>query len=284
MASSPKPAKAAASAARERALALKAQERRAQRRNYVLVIAGMLAVITLFWFLYKFISSSGALPDSGTLTPLSVADESGGILVNQDGSLGGTPADGAVRLDIYLDFMCPICNTFEEINAADVKALREDGTAAVYYHPVAILDRYSRGTRYSTRAASALATVAQYDPAHFEAYFTALFENQPAENTKGLSNSQIEEIALGVGVPEDVVARFKDGEFTQWVIAATERASVDGLAGTPWIRIEQEVDVNGWSQAGYLSLSLQIIHDEGLQAYLDQVAAAQAEPSPTATP
>ena len=284
MASSPKPAKAAASAARERALALKAQERRAQRRIYALAVVGMVALIVLFAFLFKFISSSGELPDSGTLTPLSVADESGGILINQDGSLGGTPPDGAVRLDIYLDLMCPICNTFEEINGADVRSLREDGTIAVYYHPVAILDRYSRGTRYSTRAASALATVAEYDPAHFEAYFTALFESQPAENTNGLNNAKIEEIAKGIGVPDDVTAKFKDGEFTQWVIAATERASVDGLAGTPWIRIDQELDFTGWSQAGYLSISLQIIHDDGMQAYLDQVAAAQAEPSPTATP
>jgi protein-disulfide isomerase len=284
MASSSKPTKAVASTARERALALKAQERRAQRRNYGLAIAGMLAVIVLLALLFKFIASSGELPDSGTLTTPSAADESGGILINQDGSLGGTPPDGAVRLDVYLDLMCPICYTFESMNGADVQTLREEGTIAVYYHPVAILDYKSRGSRYSTRAAAALATVAEYDPAHFEAYFAALFANQPAENTSGLKNAQIEEIAKGIGVPSDVVAKFKDGEFTQWVIDATEKASVDGLEGTPRIRVEQQLDFTGWSQQGYLALSLQIIHDDGLQSYLDQVAAAQANPSPTATP
>ena len=284
MASSPKPTKAAASVARERAQELKARERRAQRRNYGLAAAAVLAVIALFALLYNFISSTGGVPDSGTLTPLSVADESGGILVNADGSLGGTPPEGAVRLDIYLDLMCPNCRTFEDINGADLRDLREQGTVATYYHPVSILDRLARGSGYSTRAASALATVAEYDPARFEPFLLALFENQPEENTTGLTNAEIAQIATGVGVPEDVVARFKDGEFTQWVAAATEKASVDGLGGTPWVRIDQQTEFNAWSQPGYLAVSLQIIQAEGLQAYLDQVAAAQANPSPTATP
>jgi protein-disulfide isomerase len=286
MASSSKPTKAAASAARERALALKAQERRVQRRNYALAVAGILVVIVTVVLLFKFISSSAEVPNSGTLTNLSAADASGGILINQDGSLGGTPPDGAVRLDVYLDLMCPICNSFEEINSADLRTLREAGTIAVYYHPVAILDYYSRGSQYSTRAASALATVTEYDPEHFEAYFNALFANQPAENTTGLTNAELEEIAKGIGVPEDVVAKFKDGEFTEWVIAATDTSSVDGLQGTPWIRIEQELAItrDAWSQQGYLAAVLQYIRDNGMQAYLDEVAAAQAEPTATATP
>ncbi len=288
MASSSKPTKVAASAARERALLLKAQERRAQRRNYVLAVAGMLVAIIAVAFLVKFITASGAVPDSGVLSTPSAADESGGILVNQDGSLGGTPPAGAVRVDVYIDPLCPGCHQFETIGGPTLAAMREEGTVVVYYHPISILDRLSRNTHYSTRAAAAVATVAEYDPAHFEEFFAALFENQPEENSTGLSNAQIEEIATGIGVPGDVAAKFKDGEFTRWVTAATERASVDGLASTPWIRAEQAVDIDSgiWSNSTNLRIVLQYIHDLGLQAYLDSVAAAEADaanPSTTAT-
>jgi protein-disulfide isomerase len=154
--------------------------------------------------------------------------------------------------------------------------MREEGTVAVYYHPVSILDRYSRGTRYPTRAAAALTTVAQYDPVHFEVFFAALFDSQPEEDTKGLSDVEIARIAKDVGVPISVTARFAHGEFEQWVTDATDAAIADGLQGTPWIRAEQTAELDGgiWSNPENLSMVLHYIHDNGVQAYLDAMAAA----------
>jgi protein-disulfide isomerase len=290
MASSTKDTKAAAAAARERAAQLKAQERRAQGSQRFLIVVGILVVVVLIGFVVKYIADSGGgnLYDSGKLTAPSVADASGGIFVNKDGTVGGTPAAGSVRVDIYVDLMCPVCHQFETINEATITAMRTDGTIALYYHPVSILDRSSSGTRYSTRASSALATVAQYDPTHFLAFFNALFESQPAENTTGLSNATIVTIATGAGVPDAVSAKFKDGEFTRWVTSATDKASVDGLTGTPWIRAEQATNLDSgiWSNTANLKIVLQYIHDFGLQKYLDSVAAAkkiQPTPSPGAT-
>jgi protein-disulfide isomerase len=210
------------------------------------------------------------------LTVPTIADASGGILVNSDGTVGGTPPEGAVRVDIYVDLLCPICHQFETINEATLATLRADDTIAIYYHPVSILDRYSSGTRYSTRAAAALTTVAQYDPAHFEVFLTALFDNQPKENSKGLSEARIAEIAQDVGVPPGVTARFTDGDFEQWVTDATDAALEDGLLGTPWLRAEQsaELDAGIWWNTADLATVLRYIHDYGLQAYLDAMAAA----------
>jgi protein-disulfide isomerase len=172
--------------------------------------------------------------------------------------------------------MCPVCRGFESINEATLATMRADGTVAVYYHPVSILDRYSLGTRYPTRAAAAVTTVAQYDPAHFEAFFAALFDSQPPEQTEGLSEAEIAQIATDVGVPAAVTARFAEGEFEQWVTDATDAAIADGLQGTPWIRAEQtaELDSGIWSNTDYLEAVLEYIHDYGVQAYLDAVAAA----------
>jgi protein-disulfide isomerase len=291
MASSTKDTKAAASAARARAAELKAKERRAQSRIRFLIVLGVLVAAVLFGFAVKYIAGSGGgqVYDSGKLTTPSAADASGGILVNQDGTTGGTPPEGSVRVDVYFDPLCPGCKQLDSIEQETFTAMRQEGTIAVYYHPLAILNRLSVGTKYSTRASAALATVAQYDGTHLEAFIAALFANQPAENTSGLSNAKLVEIANGIGVPEDVTARFADGEFTRWVTAATEQASVDGLQSTPWVRIEQktEMDPGIWSNPENMKTVLQYIHDFGLQKYLDSVAAAQASlatPSPTATP
>jgi protein-disulfide isomerase len=215
-------------------------------------------------------------PDSETLTVPTVADASGGILVNVDGTVGGTPPPGAVRVDVYLDLLCPICRQFEAINRDTLATMRADGTVAVYYHPVSILNRYSRGTEYPTRAASALTTVAEYDPAHFEAFFAALFDNQPEENSEGLSDVEIAQIAKGVGVPLEVTATFAQGQFEQWVTDATDAAIEGGLQWTPTIRAEQAVEIDGgiWSNTDNLATVLQYIHDNGLQAYLDATQAA----------
>jgi protein-disulfide isomerase len=291
MASSTKDTKAAASAARERATQLKAQERRAQSRIRLLIVAGVLLGAVLFAFAVKYIADSGGgnLYDSGKLTTPSVADASGGILVNKDGSTGGTAPAGSVRVDIYVDLMCPICHQFETINGDTLDGLRQSETVAVYYHPVSIQDSKSMGTHYPTRASAALATVAEYDGTHFEAFLSALFDRQPDEFTTGLSNATIAEIATAAGVPDTVVAKFKDGEFTRWVTSATETASKDGLQGTPWVRAEQSAELDGgiWGNTTNLQIVLQYIHDNGVQMYLDSVAAAQvaqATPSPTATP
>jgi protein-disulfide isomerase len=291
MASSTRDTKAAAAAARERAAQLKARERRAQGSQRFLIVVGVLVAAVIIGFVVKYIADSGGgnLYDSGKLTTPTAADASGGIYINKDGAAGGTPPAGSVRVDIYVDLLCPICHQFETLNEATITALRTDGTIALYYHPVSILDRSSSGTHYSTRASSALATVAQYDPTHFMPFFNALYDNQPAENTAGLSNATIVTIATGAGVPADVAAKFKDGEFTRWVTAATDKASKDGLQGTPWLRAEQstELDSGIWQNTANLKIVLQYIHEFGLQKYLDSIAAAkkiQATPGPSLTP
>ncbi len=50
-------------------------------------------------------------------------------------------------------------------------------------HPIAILDRFSQGTEFSSRSAGAAFCVAESDSDLYFDYAKVLFENQPAENT-----------------------------------------------------------------------------------------------------
>ncbi|MDE0573712.1 DsbA family protein [Demequina sp. B12] len=215
---------------------------RAQERKTGVIIAAVVGVVVLVLAgLVMFIVNSGKVPgldESGAVLPAG-SDETGGIAVGTAGVVGEDVPDDVTRVDVYLDFMCPICHQFEQTNGEDLSELRESGEIALYYHPISILDRYSLGTQYSTRSANAAATVADRAPESFLDFVEALYLNQPAENTEGLTDEQIEQIAIDAGVPEGVAAQFEDGDFNKWVIAASDRSSQDGLSGTPSIHIAE---------------------------------------------
>lgn len=229
-------------AARARALAQQ-QVAKKERKSTIIVVAASVVGIALFAALIYFIMDSSKVPAldaDGAVVPAG-SDATGGIAVGATGIVGVDVPSDVPRVDIYEDFMCPVCGQFEEMNAADLDELREAADISVYYHPVSILDRYSNGTEFSTRAANAVATVADRAPESFHAYAEALYANQPAENTDGLTDDQLADFAVSVGVSQDVADQIVDGDFRKWAVAATDQASQDGMQGTPTVMVDGEI-------------------------------------------
>ncbi len=81
--------------------------------------------------------------------------------------------------------MCPVCNQFEQLYGPDIQKLVDDGTITLGIHPIAILDRQSQGTEFSTRAANAMYCVAVADGEAAVPFMEAMFANQPEEGTPG---------------------------------------------------------------------------------------------------
>jgi protein-disulfide isomerase len=150
-------------------------------------------------------------------------------------------ADAPVTVEIYFDYMCPACGRFEAANGAELDRLVEEGVARVELRPISFLDEQSGGTEYSTRAANALATVADLAPAQVWDLHGSLYRQQPAEGTEGLSDAQIADVAADAGVPAGVLARFTDGRFRPWVASATQQAFDSGVEGTPTVKIDGAV-------------------------------------------
>ena len=96
---------------------------------------------------------------------------------------------GPVKVDIYEDFMCPICHEFEDTSGATLKQMIAANRVTVQYHPISILDRASNGTEYSTRSAAASAAAAQ--GGKFAEYHQVLFDNQPAEGSDGVMSRTV---------------------------------------------------------------------------------------------
>ena len=104
------------------------------------------------------------------------------------------------------------------------------------YHPIAILDRASNGTEYSTRAAAASAAAAE--GGKFAEYHQALFANQPAEGSAGLTNAKLIELGKSVGLTDAAFAdAVTDKTYEAWVTKVTDTASSRGVTGTPTVLV-----------------------------------------------
>ena len=216
-------------------------------------IVGVIVIVALLITIAVVVSRS-LTSDDGNATP------SGPVVVPanlEDGAFPVGEADAPVTLDLYYDYMCPACGAFEAVNAEDLTRLIDDGTLRVNLRVLSFLDRMSNGTDYSTRAGNAYATVVDGSPEHVWDFHNALYANQPREGTDGLSDAEIADIAVGVGVPDEVVDRFSDETYRGWVGQSTEDANADGVNGTPTIKIDGELYEGDWSTPGELAKAIE---------------------------
>jgi len=198
-----------------------ARERRRKRTLWtsvgavlVLVIAGLIG-----W-------AVSASQDAGDFTPPGGSNPEGtGIVVGS----------GPVNIDVYEDFICPICKTFEQQAGGTLTQLIDQGKARVTYHPVAFLDSFS-STEYSTRSSAASGCAAQ--SGKFREYAGALFDRQPPEGSAGLSDGQLADIATDVGLARDSFANcLRENTFKKWTAHVTEEAARAGVNGTPTVLV-----------------------------------------------
>jgi protein-disulfide isomerase len=232
-------------AAREQARALREAQAKREKRNKLLIITGIVVLVTIIGVSVASILFQAGRPGLAGADAPAGADASGGIVVGVGGV--GEPTAQAPEVRVYSDFICPFCGLFETTNGPMLEELRASGEATVIYHPVAFLDNFSNGTKYSTRAAQAAAVVADAAPERFTDFWLALFENQPPENTPGLSDDEIAALAVAVGVPQEVADTFVDGRFTRWVASASSQATDDlPRPATPTVLINGSLFEADW--------------------------------------
>ncbi|MGO4105795.1 DsbA family protein [Leifsonia sp. YAF41] len=180
-------------------------------------------------------SAGGGSGGSSTATPPPIPTGVEGAAFFDEGYLKvGT---GATVVDLYFDPMCPICGVFDKTNGAFLTDQVDTGAITLRLHPMNFLNRFSQGTDYSSRAGSALTCVAAQDESKTLAYFTALFAEQPKENSEGLTNEQLGEIAVSVGAMSvaDCVA---NGTYTSWIQSVNDAALAGPIPGSDVKAIE----------------------------------------------
>jgi protein-disulfide isomerase len=214
-------ARAAARAAQQR---LAARQRQARRRR-----AGWVSAVAAAVLLIAGLAGAGiwqATRPSDVAVPTAATDDGAGLAV-------GT---GPVTVEIYLDFLCPACRQFETAARSMLDGYVSDGTATVVYRPIAILDGRTT-TQFSTRAAAAAGCAA--DAGAVAGFVPAMMDNQPAEDSIGLSDDQIIQIGSSAGAtgPEfDQCVR--EGDYRDWVDRNTDEAFDRGVQGTPTVYVD----------------------------------------------
>lgn len=157
-----------------------------------------------------------------------------GDLVNTEtGAL--TYGDGEDTVAVYIDFMCPICNQFEQTYGEAMQKAAADGRITLEYHPIEILDHLSQGTDYSSRSAGAVFCVAEAEPEKAIDFMNGLFAKQPEENSAGLTDEEIVQIAEDAGAGS-AASCITEGTYKKW---GTAQAQKHEIKGTP------TVDLNG---------------------------------------
>ncbi|MFE4467200.1 DsbA family protein [Leifsonia sp. NPDC056824] len=244
--------------------------KKAKRRKIIVqssVIVGVIAVLTVIGLII-FTSVGGTTSVANPKNMLS-----GGLQLTASDKAVTTPAiapgakptptkqtlDGkTAHIQIWLDYQCPFCDQFETTNAAQMKQWMADGSATLEIHPVAILDS-STNNQYSTRAAAAMSCVANYEPDKYFDLNSALYANQPDEQTgSGLTNAKMLSLFKTGGVSSSAVtdcvnkqtfAKFVTDRTNEAVSNSQLKNPTSGGFGTPTVFVNGERYQGGFTDA-----------------------------------
>lgn len=155
--------------------------------------------------------------------------------------------------------MCPWCGKVGRVIDPELEKMVKAGQVTVTYTFLNFLDKVS-SDQYSTRVGNALATVAEQDPDHFLDFEAAVFEEgfQPdEEDYQPVSDQDLANQAVKVGVPESVAVQFAEGRYQDWVqkvndytITRTDVEDAKGEFTTPTIMINGRLwDISGAGKA-----------------------------------
>lgn len=145
---------------------------------------------------------------------------------------------GPVRVDAFIDFLCPFCRRFELSSGPTLGRLVADEQISLVYHPMNFLDEAST-TNYSTRAAAASGCAA--DQGRFAEYARALFVRQPPEGGPGLTDAELASVGASAGLADPAFTScVSDAPYLDWPPYVSQRAIALGVKATPTVLVAGE--------------------------------------------
>ncbi|MET9294174.1 thioredoxin domain-containing protein [Streptomyces sp. NPDC003077] len=220
------------------------QKRHRRRRTLLVSLVAVVVVAGAALVGAGLVRANNTAPDEApSRIPAGATEDKAGLLASI----------GEVRIDLYLDYLCPECRNTEKALADALETLKTSGEVSVVYHPVTFLDGRSSPEGYSTRAASAAACAAQQG--RFEQYSTVLFDRQPAERGPGLTEAQLIAAGRDAGITGDAFEKCVRAEtYAPWVRYVSDVAASREVALTPTAMVNGErIEVTGSDAAASLT-------------------------------
>jgi protein-disulfide isomerase len=192
-----------------------------------LVIA-MVAFIVAVGIIFSFISNRAS---SNFAIPAAVSEADGyGIVLNPT----ATPT-----IDVWVDYQCPACRTFEVLNGGYLNEIIAQKKAKVVFHPLTFIGAES------IIAANAAACAA--DENKFVDMNLALFQNQAGSENSGKWQGDVM-LAIGesIGIKSESFKQcVREGNYVKWTRNVTDASASKNVNSTPTIRINgKDLDRN----------------------------------------
>ncbi|MFE6867353.1 thioredoxin domain-containing protein [Kitasatospora sp. NPDC057692] len=178
-------------------------------------------------------SSSAAAEPTALVVPANTSGADGTVIT------WGKP-EAAHTLQVFEDFRCPVCKTFEATNGEAVKKLVDDGTVKVEYHLAAFLDKNLNG-KGSRTALAAVGAAVNEGVDKFKAYHDVLYANQPDEREDGFGDVDFL-LKLADQVPglktDAFVKAVNDRTYAPWAKKVADAFNDSGVTGTPTVKLD----------------------------------------------
>jgi protein-disulfide isomerase len=119
--------------------------------------------------------------------------------VRREGAVVVVGKDNAkVTLDVYEDFLCPVCGAFEQNFGDAMEQHVKDGTLRLKYHMLPMLNESSDPPGYSMDSANAGLCAA--DGGKFPEFHQSLYDAQPEEGARGWDKQQLAKLGKDLGI------------------------------------------------------------------------------------
>ncbi|WP_306322183.1 MULTISPECIES: thioredoxin domain-containing protein [unclassified Streptomyces] len=223
-------------AARERLAAEREKQKAAEKRRRTLIVgAAVVCVLGLAAVIGVVAANSGddSSSDAGPVVAPKGADGKDKLAI----PVGKDSAKST--LEIWEDFRCPACKTFEDTYRSTIHQLADAGELKVQYHLVTLIDANMQGSG-SLRAANAAGCAQDVGNDKFRDYHDVLYENQPEETDDAYAkNDKLIELAGKVdGLDTDAFKScVNDGRHDSWVNKSYKAFQDAKYQGTPTVRL-----------------------------------------------
>ena len=192
------------------------------------LVIGMVVFIVAVGIIFSLISNRAS---SNFAIPAAVSEADGyGIVLNPT----ATPT-----IDVWVDYQCPACRTFEVLNGGYLNEVIAQKKAKVVFHPLTFIGAES------IIAANAAACAA--DENKFVDMNLALFQNQgSSENSGRWQGDAMLAIGESIGIKSDSFKQcVREGNYVKWTRNVTEASASKNVNSTPTIRINgKDLDRN----------------------------------------
>ncbi|WP_372669634.1 DsbA family protein [Amycolatopsis kentuckyensis] len=233
----------------------------ADKRKWIIGIAAVVVVAALviggvIWTISDKNKTEGqTIAAGGTSLAGDVTQKRDGVVV----TVGKAGAKASI--DVYADFLCPICGQFEKTYKTDVEQAINDGKLQVRYHMVPLLNDRSDPPGYSLDSANA--ALAAADAGKFLQFHDSLFANQPEEGKRGYDKAQLIKLGQDVGITDPAFSQTVNaGTYDQQLNTAFQQIETDpklaqdfgnGQSGFGTPTVTANGAIVNWQDPGWLA-------------------------------